>query len=379
MDDLGSHPVGFMIQRAYLSSCIAIGLLLVLTSITSLLRPDDRVSSSMPSGNSIQQAMATIDRELGGLERCTIRLIWDKSKLGEREIATVIQEIDNQLDQEKLIGHPLSILRILKALPGDEPVIDRMPMVDLLPPPIKLALYDPSAGHDGETGLATIVFRVQDLGTIVYQSSFERIESLLNQLKQKHAGLQIELTGWPIGRWKNVYRIVSDLALSLGTASIEILIVMGLAFRSLRLGLIAIVPNMIPLSAAGTFMVLTGWPLDIVSVCSFTVCLGIAVDDTIHFLARYREEIAHEPDRIVALKNAFEGVGTGMIMTTLVLVTGFSSVLFSETRDHRVFASLGIITLVSALVCDLLLLPGLLAYFDKAKPPKAIQSAEKDS
>ena len=124
---------------------------------------------------------------------------------------------------------------------------------------------------------------------------------------------------------------------------------------------------MIPLAAAGTFMVVSGWPLDVVSVCAFTICLGIAVDDTIHFLARYREELHIQPNRTIALEQAFLGVGTGMIMTTLVLVAGFGSVLMSETRDHRVFACLGIITLISALLCDLFLLPALLAHFDKAR------------
>ena len=59
-----------------------------------------------------------------------------------------------------------------------------------------------------------------------------------------------------------------------------------------------------------------------------------------------------------------------MIMTTIVLVAGFGSVLISETRDHRVFGILGVITLISALVCDLFLLPSLLAHFDRTPEPK---------
>jgi predicted RND superfamily exporter protein len=114
-------------------------------------------------------------------------------------------------------------------------------------------------------------------------------------------------------------------------------------------------------------MAITGQPLEIVGVCAFTVCLGIAVDDTIHFLSRYREELRLTTDHHLAIERAFQGVGTGMIMTTVVLVAGFSSVLTSDTRDHRIFASLGIITLVAALLCDLFLLPALLAHFDRPK------------
>ena len=99
----------------------------------------------------------------------------------------------------------------------------------------------------------------------------------------------------------------------------------------------------------------------------FTVCLGIAVDDTIHFLSRYVEEQEETTDHLLAIERSFPAVGTGMIMTTIVLVAGFSSVLTSDTRAHRIFATLSVITLVSALVCDLIMLPPLLAYFDRKK------------
>jgi len=121
------------------------------------------------------------------------------------------------------------------------------------------------------------------------------------------------------------------------------------------------------LVAAATWLKITGQPLEIVSVCCFTVCLGIAVDDTIHFLSRYQEETRHTNDRKEAIERAFQGVGTGMVMTTLVLIAGFGSVLFSETRDHRIFGSLGIVTLAVALICDLFLLPAMLMQFDSKK------------
>lgn len=70
-------------------------------------------------------------------------------------------------------------------------------------------------------------------------------------------------------------------------------------------------------------------------------------------------------DRKKAIEEAFQGVGTGMIITTVVLVVGLRSVLISETRDHRIFESLGIIALVTALLCDLFPLPALVADFDR--------------
>jgi predicted RND superfamily exporter protein len=134
-----------------------------------------------------------------------------------------------------------------------------------------------------------------------------------------------------------------------------------------------LVPNLFPLAVAGGYLAFTGQPLEIVTVCAFTVCLGIAVDDTIHFLTRYQEERQLKENPTDAINEAFSSVGTALIMTTIVLVTGFSTVLFSDSRDHFMFAAMGAITLTAALFADLVFLPALLAYFvprlDNGRPP----------
>ncbi len=355
-------PVAAMMKYSRAVAYFAIALMIVLATCTFQLRPDDRQSNALPSGSDAQKALAHLDSSMGGLSVGNVNVNWRAmTEATPTEIGTVIDAVDQLLGKEPLLAHPLSLCKLLAALPGDESPVDKMPMSELLPPPLKLALYDP------DNHVAKITFRTKDLGTAAYKPVFERVEAGLKQIEKLHNGFKLQLAGDAVWRWRNLYKIVSDLAFSLGTASIEILFVMGIAFRSLRLGLIAIMPNMIPLAASGTFMAIFGWPLDITSVCSFTICLGIAVDDTIHFLSRYREEQQHQSDRELAIKQAFQGVGTGMIMTTIVLVAGFSSVLISQTRDHRVFGLLGIITLLSALLCDLFLLPSLLKHFDKNK------------
>ena len=159
------------------------------------------------------------------------------------------------------------------------------------------------------------------------------------------------------------FQIVIDLATSLGTAVLIIFAVLAVVYKSLRIGLISLIPNLFPLAVSGLYLAVTGQALEIVTVCAFTVCLGIAVDDTIHFLTRYQEELEECADESVAIRKAFTGVGTALILTTIVLVTGFSTVLFSDSRDHYIFASMGMITLSAALFADLVFLPALLARF----------------
>ena len=156
-----------------------------------------------------------------------------------------------------------------------------------------------------------------------------------------------------------------DLATSLGTASIVIWLILTIVYRSIRIGLISIVPNMFPLVATGAILYFTGQYLEIVTVCVFTICLGIAVDDTIHFLTRYQDEAATADSHAAAIQQAFSGVGTALVMTTIVLVTGILTAVFGDARDARLFGVMGAVTLASALFSDIVFLPALLSRFVK--------------
>ena len=166
-----------------------------------------------------------------------------------------------------------------------------------------------------------------------------------------------------IWRWKNLYQIVIDLTASLGSAAFIIFGSLALAYKSLRIGLISIVPNIFPLAVTGTWLVWRNESLELTSVCAFTVCMGIVVDDTIHFLSRFDEERRTAKNRHEAIRKAFGNVGVAMVMTTVVLVAGFGTVAFSDSRDHHIFASMGAITIAAALFGDLVMLPAMLACF----------------
>lgn len=192
---------------------------------------------------------------------------------------------------------------------------------------------------------------------------FERLEKKIALLSSEHPDFTIKLSGNAIWRWRDLYRIVVDLAYSLGTASLIIFLVLTFVYRSIRLGLISVIPNLFPLATTGFLLLVSGQNLEIVSVCAFTVCLGIAVDDTIHFMTRFQEERRTTSDAKLALRQSFVSVGSALVITTLVLVIGFSTALVSDARDHRIFATMGILTITSALFADMVFLPALLLRF----------------
>jgi predicted RND superfamily exporter protein len=355
--------IEFVLPRSRAISWLAISITLLLTGVSLTLRPDERMANSLPRGSEASVAMEQIDRAFGGLEFSSVQVNWsDAIPADSPEVLIAVSQVDDLLRKEELIGHPLSIRNLLAALPGAGGADERMSMLELLPPPLKRAFYTP------EHRSAVVSFRVQDLGIATYGPVFTRVEAGLQRISAEHPEFTFELTGPAVRRWQNLYQIVVDLASSLGSAALIIFCTLGLVYRSLRIGLISIIPNVFPLAVTGTFLVLAGQSLEIVSVCAFTVCLGIAVDDTIHFLTRFQEERSHSANDHEAICRAFVGAGTGMIMTTLVLVVGFMTVVFSDMREQRIFAIMGALTLAAALFGDLVLLPALLLRF---APPRA--------
>ena len=348
-----------VLRRPKVIAMIGVFLTIAFTAISLSLRPDDRRTTGLPTKSEASLAIDHMDNAFGGLELGFVRIFWtDEIEANSPKILEVVTAVDDILREEPLLGSPLSIRSFIDALPGEGEFEERMPLLELLPPPLKRAFYQP------ERQMAEVQFRVQDLGIAKYAPIFEKLEERFKELSVESPEFSISLHGDPIWRWQNLFQIVTDLVYSLGSASIVIFVVLSLTYRSLRLGLISIIPNIFPLAVTGVYLVVTGQTLEIVSVCAFTVCLGIAVDDTIHFLTRYEEELVGT-DHNVAIRKAFTGTGTALIMTTAVLVVGFATVLFSDMRDQRIFASMAGLTIASALFGDLVFLPALLSIFGR--------------
>ncbi|HET6422206.1 MAG TPA: MMPL family transporter [Planctomycetaceae bacterium] len=358
-----TYFVDLILRRPKPFAWIGIAVTVVCAVIAMQLRPDERRSSFLPEKAEATKALHQMDRALGGLEFSEVQIRWDENIAADSpEVLSVISQIDDLLQAEPLIGTPISLRSLLDALPGDSPTVERTSMIELLPPPLKRAFYKP------EDRFATVTFRVRDIGIAQYSPVFERMEQALKHITADHPGFQLSLAGSAIHRWRDLYRIALDLGSSLGSETFIIICVLGAVFRSVRLGLIALVPNIFPLVLCATWMVFTGQALEIVTVCCFTICLGIAVDDTIHFLTRFQEELPRSTDRKQAIRSTFEAVGTSMLMTTMVLVVGFFTVTFSDMRDQRIFATMGVFTMLTAMIGDLVILPALLAIYALPTP-----------
>ncbi len=148
-----------------------------------------------------------------------------------------------------------------------------------------------------------------NIGTAVLAPAFADVDRRLAELQRRHPGFSLHLTGTVVVVARNLRGMIEDIRASLSTAVIVIFVVMTWGFRSLRLGVISVVPNMFPLTFVGGLLAGVGEPLRITSVMTFNICLGLAVNDTIHVLSRFKRERALEDGVRPALQRTMDAVG----------------------------------------------------------------------
>jgi predicted RND superfamily exporter protein len=187
----------------------------------------------------------------------------------------------------------------------------------------------------------------------------------------EHKIKEMGLKGYVTGREYlfngiNKYLVVS-FYLSIGTTVLLISLGMTLYFKSLRLGLLSILPNIIPLTFGGFLMSLMGRPIDVGTVLVASVCFGIAIDDTIHIMVSYRESKNANDNLDDRLHYVFSHAGKSIITTTMILVFGFGTFFFAKFIPNWNFGVFSACLMLMALVVDLFMLPALFTFIHKPK------------
>ncbi|WP_107039171.1 efflux RND transporter permease subunit [Brumimicrobium mesophilum] len=175
--------------------------------------------------------------------------------------------------------------------------------------------------------------------------------------------LDIHVTGSAHLLDRNMSYMSSSLVEGLAFAIIVVSILMALLFRSFRMLIISIIPNVIPLIIIAGIMGYFGINLKITTAIIFTISFGIAIDDTIHFLSNFKLELKKGKSKLYALKSTYLGTGKAIVLTSAILVGGFSMLLLSNFMGTYYMGLMICITLVVAVVSDLFILPLLLLYF----------------
>ena len=170
-----------------------------------------------------------------------------------------------------------------------------------------------------------------------------------------------EMTGKALLFLKGTKYLINNLILSLSLAILLIALFMAFLFRSFKMIIISLIPNLLPLIITAGVMGFTGIPLKPSTILVFSIAFGISVDDTIHFLAKYRQELISNGWKInKAVFASLRETGISMFYTSIVLFFGFSVFLSSNFGGTQALGGLVAVTLLMAMLANLVLLPSLL-------------------
>lgn len=339
----------------------AVGTLLTLgmAALSLQMVPDNRLTEAVPHDHGAARSLERMEAVFGGSVETSILVEYEDEQRGLDAMVAVHEA----LEREPFASGALSIVDVLRSLPGQGTT--QAAALGLLPEALTRSLVRRDLRR------ALVRFRVPDEGAAVAEPGYARIQEALEGVEGEHPGVALHLTGTGFVARRNVNLIIEDFALGLWVAALTIVLVLAVAFRSLRLGLLSVVPNAFPLAVAGSVLTALDLELQVSSVLAFTVCLGIAVDDTIHLVSRYREERDRGRAPEEAAVRAVTAVGRALVITTLVLVGGWAMLLLSEVPTTQLFGLIGLVGLTAALVGDLVLLPAMLVAFDRGDPPRA--------
>jgi predicted RND superfamily exporter protein len=184
---------------------------------------------------------------------------------------------------------------------------------------------------------------------------------------------QLHITGMVVLYNNMLQSLYRSQILTIGVVFLMIMLMFIILFRSLKLAAIAIIPNLI---SAGTVLGFMGWmkiPLDIMTITIAAITIGIAVDDTIHYMHRFLVEIPKDNDYIATMKRCHASIGRAMYYTSVTVIVGFSILALSSFMPTIYFGLLTGLAMTVALIANLMLLPVLMIIFK----PGEVQASRK--
>lgn len=202
--------------------------------------------------------------------------------------------------------------------------------------------------------------QMKDMGTYEMKKVIARIEAQSSAIFEGE-DVDITITGASVVILKGTEYLLKNLLMSLSVAILIIAMIMGIMFRKFKMVLISLLPNLLPLLFTAGIMGYFGIPLKASTCIIFSIAFGISVDDTIHFLARYRQELKYHKGNVrESVFASIKETGISMAYTSIILFFGFSVFIASDFGGTKALGVLVSMTLLVAMLSNLTLLPALL-------------------
>lgn len=319
-----------------------------------------------------------VDAHLGGVRpfELAIRLKNTDDTFYDKQILSQLEKMENYLESVYGVKLKLSLVQVSKgirrSMKQGEPSEFILPQTSSETRKIRRFISLAEGGElerllfDSTQTLTRINGTIPDWGNQKITQKNKQFMSFVNSTIDTDL-LDVRLTGSAFLLDKNMRYLSSSLLKGIALSVLVISIVMALLYRNVRIVIISLIPNLIPLFLLATLMALLGIELKITTAIVFTIAFGIAVDDTIHFLSRFKLELGKGKYTEEAVQSAFVQTGKAMILTTVILCSGFLMLLLSSFMGTFALGLMICITLFVALFLDLTLLPALILQFYKKK------------
>lgn len=340
-----------------------------------LIRVSGSLIEDMPKGKEFYKDIKFFEKEFGGIMPLEI-LIDTKKPKGVMKLSTLkkMSKIEEAVDEIDGLSPMLSVLNLVKY--SKQAFYNGNPKYYELPTSQEknfLLEYTKNSKTNSDmlktfvdsTGRYTrMTTYMKDIGTDKMDRIEERLESKVKKyFPESH--FEVTMTGKALVFLKGTTFLVKNLAVSLGIAIFLIALLMAWMFRSFKMILISLIPNVLPLLFTAGLMGYLGVPIKPSTVLVFSIAFGISVDDTIHFLAKYRQELIANNWKVrKSVYNTLREVGVSMFYTSIVLFFGFLIFMYSSFGGTIALGGLVSITLLFAMMSNLLLLPALLLSFE---------------
>ena len=338
-----------------------------------------RVSGSliedMPKTKAFFKDIKFFENEFGGIMPLEI-LVDTKKEKGVMKLSTLkrMDKINEVIESFPELSKPVSIVNLVKyskqAYYRGNPKYYQLPTSQE-----QNYIFEYTKNSDGNSNMlnnfvdstgqfARITTFMKDIGT----DKMNVIQERLSQIVKKEFPSErynVSFTGKALVFLKGTNYLIGNLVFSLSLAILLISLFMAWMFRSFKMILISIIPNMLPLLITAGLMGFFGIPIKPSTILVFSIAFGISVDDTIHFLAKYRQELIANNWKIRrSVYAALRETGVSMFYTSIVLFFGFLVFTVSSFGGTIALGGLVSITLLLAMVSNLLLLPSLLLTFE---------------
>ena len=370
------------------------------------LSVENRFTDYFKKSTEIYQGMITIDRKLGGTTPMDVVLDPDSDFLEmQKEIAEsadkdgdnfqaaqnesagisgdsywfnifqldTVSKIHQYLESLPQTGKVLSIattMDLLTQINNDQPLdnFSLSIMYKRLPDDLRESLFSPYMAKNGNQ----VRFSVRIFESDPNLKRQQLLDKIRNDLVEKFdlEPQQVHITGMVVLYNNMLQSLFKSQILTIGVVFLAILSMFIVLFRSFYISILAIIPNIIAAGSVLGLMGLVGIPLDIMTITIAAITIGIAVDDTIHYIHRFTEEFKKDGDYWGAVQRSHHGVGRAMYYTSITITLGFSILALSNFIPTIYFGILTGVAMMVAMVANLTLLPVLLVKFKPLGKPQ---------